>query len=131
VPEARAGGARLSDITIRSDSLRPEVELRGELDLSNVREIAEEITAIVENRALVLIVDLSKLGYIDSTGVGMLFRIARQLRERQQQMILVVPPDALIRSVLTLSAMETVASIEPTIEAARCGTDRRADPESE
>jgi anti-anti-sigma factor len=111
--------------------LCPEVELRGELDLSNVEETGEEIAAAVENRALVLILDLSKLSYLDSTGVRMLFRLARQLRERQQRMFLVVPPEALIRSVLALSAIETVATIEPTIEAARASSDHRNNPDSE
>jgi anti-sigma B factor antagonist len=116
---------------VRNHTYHPEVELRGDIDLTNVDEIAEEISATVENRALVLILDLSRLGYVDSTGVRMLFRLARQLRERQQQLILVVPPNARFRIVLHLSAIEMVATVEPTVEAARSRVDDQETIETE
>lgn len=110
-------------MTVREQGPRTEVALRGEIDLANVEAISMEVLDVMANDAMVLVLDVSEVTYLDSTGVRLLFRLARQLRERQQRLVLVVPEQALIRSVLTLSGVTHVMGMEPTLAEARAAVD--------
>ena len=44
--------------------------------------------------------DLSEVGYLDSSGVLLIFELATRLRNRGQDLELVVPDDSMIRRVL-------------------------------
>lgn len=83
----------------------------GELDLSNVPTITRELAGSVPNAALRLVLDLSQVSYMDSAGVGMLYALGRQLRDRQQEFILVVPTSAPIRRVLDVASVGSIAEI--------------------
>ena len=93
----------------------PVARLSGDIDLSNVDHLAKGLDAAVANHALGLVVDLSAVTYIDSTGVRLLFRLARRLRDRQQALHLVVPEGAKIRRILELSGLQAVAVTTPTL----------------
>jgi anti-sigma B factor antagonist len=51
------------------------IEARGELDLSNAQALDKELERAMEARAERIIVDLSGLEFIDSTGIAALGRI--------------------------------------------------------
>ncbi|MDQ1629013.1 MAG: hypothetical protein QOI54_2757 [Actinomycetota bacterium] len=92
--------------------------LDGELDLSNVPTITRELAASVPNTALRLVLDLSEVAYMDSAGLGMLYTLGRQLRDRQQALTLVVPREAMIRRVLEVASVGSIATIYDDQEAA-------------
>jgi anti-anti-sigma factor len=89
----------------------PVVRLRGDIDLSNVDTLAEAAEGAVPNSASGLVLDLSGVTYLDSTGLRLLFRLARRLGDRQQSLRLVVPDGARIARVLQLSGVGTVAEV--------------------
>ena len=65
--------------------------LSGEVDLANAGDIGAEISAQVPNAALGLVVDLTDVAYLDSSGIRVLFELAERLQSRQQAMRLVAP----------------------------------------
>lgn len=77
--------------------------VHGEIDLSNAAELEMAISHAVGNEAAGLVVDLSDVDYLDSSGVTLLFNLARRLARRQQEFVAVVPGDAHVREILTLS----------------------------
>lgn len=83
----------------------------GELDLSNVPGITRELATAVPNTAMRLVLDLSQVSYMDSAGLGMLYTLGRQLRDRQQALTLVVPSAAPIRRVLEVASVDSIATI--------------------
>jgi anti-anti-sigma factor len=93
----------------RGESLLARVD--GELDLSNVPSITRELAGSVPNAALRLVLDLTEVSYLDSAGIGMLYALGRQLRDRQQQFVLVVPSSAPIRRVLDVASVSSIAEI--------------------
>jgi anti-anti-sigma factor len=93
----------------RGESLLASVD--GELDLSNVPSITRELAGSVPNAALRLVLDLTDVSYLDSAGIGMLYALGRQLRDRQQQFVLVVPSNAPIRRVLDVASVSSIAEI--------------------
>src|SRR4051794_39194408 len=83
----------------------PSLAVTGEVDLSNVDEFCAALESAVPNSAFGLSLDLSGVTYLDSTGIRVLFRLDRELRERQQRLRIVVPEDAVIRRVLELAGV--------------------------
>jgi anti-sigma B factor antagonist len=70
------------------------VSIRGEVDLSNATEVRDAIGQVASADVTVIVVDLSETGYLDSSGIAMLFRLAERLGHRRQELRLVVPPDS-------------------------------------
>ena len=100
-----------ADLRFRGDLLNPVVLLRGEVDGSNADDLAERIAAAIRNDALALVLDLSQVTYLDSSGVRLVFRLARGLRDRQQALHLVVPAGSRVRRLLDLAGVEEVARV--------------------
>lgn len=89
----------------------PVVRLCGEIDLSNADAMAEVAEGAVPNSAQGLVLDLSGVTYLDSTGLRLVFRLARRLGDRQQALRLVVPEGARISRVLDFAGVSTVAEV--------------------
>ncbi|UBU16960.1 STAS domain-containing protein [Nonomuraea gerenzanensis] len=73
------------------------VSLAGEMDVDNVSEVRKclnEAAAAPEPR---LVVDLSALTFIDTTGLGVLVRMLASLRDRNGTMALVAPDGQVLR----------------------------------
>jgi anti-sigma B factor antagonist len=92
--------------------------LDGEVDISNAKEVEAEIAAAVSNDAWALVVDLSRVRYLDSAGVRLLVGLARRLRTRGQELRIAIPEGAPIKEVLVLSNLEEVAPLHATVEEA-------------
>lgn len=89
----------------------PVVRLRGEIDLSNAEALGAAAEGAVSNRARGLVLDLSEVTFLDSTGLRLVFQLARRLRDRQQALRLVVPEGARIARLLTLAGVASVAEV--------------------
>jgi anti-anti-sigma factor len=93
----------------------PVATLSGEVDLSNVDDLAQRLESSVTNHCRGLVLDLSAVTYLDSTGLRLVYRLARQLGDRQQGLRLVVPPSSRILRVLTLAGVGSVATVVPNL----------------
>jgi anti-anti-sigma factor len=94
--------------------------LNGEIDLSNATSVNERLLEAVPNTAESMVLDLSGTGYLDSSGVRLIFELAQRLRNRSQRLLLVVPADSNLRRVLSLTEVEQVVPMcESVAEAVR------------
>jgi anti-anti-sigma factor len=87
------------------------LRVSGEIDLSNATLVRDAIGAALPDLPVVT-VDLSDTTYLDSAGIAMFFRLSERLSYDRQELHLVVPPDAPIRRVLTLTRLDEVISIK-------------------
>jgi anti-anti-sigma factor len=94
-------------------------KFRGEIDLSNVGELRQELTGVTPNDALGIVFDLSEVDYLDSAGLRMIQLLREDLRVRSQRLQLVIPDDSVIRDVLRLAGLNWREDIVLTVEAAR------------
>jgi anti-anti-sigma factor len=101
----------VAQVHIEGSAGWPVAQLTGEVDLSNADDLGLLVEGSVSNAALGLVLDLTGVTYLDSTGLRLVFRLARELRDRQQQLCLVVPPDALIWRVLRLGGIPDVIHV--------------------
>ena len=110
--------ARLAQLDLDDHSGITIATVDGEIDLSNAAELEVAISHAVGNEALGLVVDLVHVDYLDSSGVTLLFNLARRLSRRQQKFVVVVPGEAHVREILSLSgAAEALALHESLSEA--------------
>jgi anti-sigma B factor antagonist len=80
--------------------------VEGEVDLSNRAPLAARLVDAVENSATGLMLDLSALEFMDSSGVHMLYELSERLATRQQRFAVVLPPNRPPRRVIELSGVE-------------------------
>jgi anti-sigma B factor antagonist len=92
------------------------VSIRGEVDLSNATEVRDAIGQIASADLTVIVVDLSETGYLDSSGIAMLFRLAERLGHRRQELRLVVPPDSPLRAALELTNLPQTIPVQDALE---------------
>ena len=77
--------------------------LDGEVDLSNARDIGAAIRSAMSNRPLALVLDLTVVRYIDSTGVELIYQLRESLRARGQKLLLVIPTASPVHASLRLA----------------------------
>lgn len=65
------------------------VELRGELDVYTCRTARKEFRALLDSAHRRLLLDLGRLTFIDSAGLGMLVRLLRRVRDMGGDLVLV------------------------------------------
>jgi anti-anti-sigma factor len=92
--------------------------LSGEIDMSNANEVGDELSSAVPNTALGLVLDLTALTYLDSSGVHLVFDLADRLRQRQQQLRIVVPEGAPVRRILRIVELGGTVPIVAAVDAA-------------
>ena len=93
-------------------------QVTGELDIAGASRTGEEIAGAVPTSARGLIVDFSQLEFIDSSGVAMLFGLARRLSGRRQQLRVVAPQGGAVTRVLDIVEFERAAPIVTELERA-------------
>jgi anti-anti-sigma factor len=81
------------------------LRLRGEIDISNARDLFAAIEGAVPSGTATIVMDLSEITYLDSAGVKLLVQLADRLRIRRRELRLVVPEQSPIRAVLELTGL--------------------------
>ena len=99
----------LATLRVRERSGIVMAVVEGEIDLSNAPGLLVELSASVPNGARGLLLDLSGLEFLDSSGVHMLYDVADRLATRQQRFAVVLEPDAPPRRAIELSGVEPAA----------------------
>ena len=108
-PRIRVSDDELATLRVRERGDIVIADVEGEIDLSNASSLLMDLAASVPNTARGLVVDLSGLEFLDSSGVHMLYDIADRLATRQQRFAVVIPPDAPPRRAIELSGVEPAA----------------------
>jgi anti-anti-sigma factor len=109
---------RLADLALEdADGGALIARIRGEVDASNAAELRMAIVERLSNETVGLILDFSDTSYLDSTGIALLFELARGLGARRQSLRIVVPPASPIRRVVDLCDVAGVAAVDDVSEA--------------
>ncbi|WP_170140926.1 STAS domain-containing protein [Allonocardiopsis opalescens] len=95
------------------------VHLTGEIDISNALEVSTRLVLAANHAAEnTIIVDLSGLRFIDSSGVDALDTAARLIRASGGRLTLSRPRPS-VRKVLWITGMDKVAPVLPDLPAPR------------
>ena len=93
------------------------VHVEGEIESSNSDELRTALSGRLKNYSSGLVVDLSSATYLDSSGIELIFDLARRMRTHRQSLRLVVPTEAPMRRVLELCDINEAAPVDLTVDA--------------
>jgi anti-anti-sigma factor len=99
------------------------VTLRGELDVFNAAEMTAAIEAAVPPDAHGAVLDLSAVGFLDSTAIRKLFALSARLAERRQRVHVVSPEGSMTLRTLQLVEFSRAAPMHDTLEEALAGVE--------
>jgi anti-anti-sigma factor len=92
--------------------------LTGELDISVAELTKRKIGESVPSSARGVVVDMSGLDFMDSSGVSMLFALARQVGSHRQQLVVVAPSGRPVARVLQIVEFGRAAPVREDLDAA-------------
>jgi anti-anti-sigma factor len=92
--------------------------LTGELDISVAEQTGRQIGEAVPSSALGVVVDMGELEFMDSSGVSMLFSLARQVGSHRQQLRVVAPPGKPVSRVLEIVEFSRAAPVDADLDSA-------------
>jgi anti-anti-sigma factor len=93
------------------------VQIAGEIDMSNSREIEQVLTRI-PNQALGLVLDLRQTTFLDSAAISLLHDITTRMTERSQLLVIVCDSQSRPRRVLSLTGVDTRVKVLGDVEQA-------------
>ncbi len=105
------------DVHVRNDGASTVIEVQGEVDLYTSPKVREAIVAATKARAKAVIVDLSGVGYMDSSGVATLVE-GLQFSRGYGGVFRLAGLGATVRQVFQFAKLERVFDIYPDVAAA-------------
>lgn len=103
--------------TIRKQKDIAIVEVEGQLIVGNRQELKQRVLDEFESGTRKVLVDFSRTGYIDSSGLGVLVSLAKKLRDDGGELRLANLNDDL-RTLFELTKLDTLFPIADTRERA-------------
>jgi len=87
----------LLSVDIEKTNGRARIALSGELDISSAGRVEEELAALQAESPQLLVLDLRKLDFMDSTGLRLIVRADEAARARGTRFVIVRGPEAVQR----------------------------------
>ena len=91
------------------------MRLSGEIDLSNSRQLHQQLESVVEGWSRVVI-DLAEIKYLDSQGLRLIKQLCNKVDNDGTELQLVAPPDGFARQVLEMARMSDYVEIRDALE---------------
>jgi anti-sigma B factor antagonist len=98
-------------LTVSGSADRAIVSLEGELDLATAPQLREQLVTLAEQDDSDIVVDLTRLAFIDSTGLSVLVMALNRSRTNGGSMVLRNPSDSVMR-ILEITGLVSVFGIE-------------------
>jgi len=89
------------------------VELSGEVDIYTAPRFKEDLLALIDEGAGTIVVDLTKVDFIDSTALGVLIGGVKRLHPRDGRLVLVANSRP-VQKILAITGLDKVFTIVPT-----------------
>lgn len=105
------------EIAEQSDGDTPVLKVKGEIDVSTAPELRDRLVQINQRGASNVVVDLSEVTFLDSTGLGVLVSGLKRFRSGGGDLRLVVTGKS-VSKVLEITGLTEVFQIFDTAEAA-------------
>lgn len=99
--------------------------LRGELDIGSAGKVEEELRRVEQDAPSLIVLDLRKLEFMDSSGLRVIMAADQRAREEDRRVAVVQGPDA-VRRVFEITRLDERLEIvdDPsTLESAEAGAD--------
>jgi len=102
---------QLGQVGVERDGHTVVVWFAGEMDVTNSDELIGQAGDQATNDVQRLILDLSGLQFLDSSGIRALVALVRRLSARGTVVTMVVPEESPIRRILEITRMEEIVPL--------------------
>lgn len=109
--------AHLAQIVVRQTNRVTIIRVDGEMDVSNATTVHSVLADALGTADAGLVMDLSRVGFIDSSSVSLVLNVAYELGQRRRSFCVVAPQGCHVRRVLELMGLADEA-IEESLESA-------------
>jgi anti-anti-sigma factor len=110
------------DIAVRLNQGIPVADVGGEIDLSNITDLADALANALKTstigRGSGLVVDLTRVTYLNSATIKLLFDLSENMRTRELNLCVVLAAEAPTRKLLLLVKFDQIAPLFPTVDEA-------------
>lgn len=104
-------------VTSRENGDRTVVEVTGEIDVYTAPALREELSRLVDGEHTNLVVDLTQVSFMDSTGLGVLVGALKKVRTLGGDLQLVITQERILK-VFRITALTQVFTIHSTLDEA-------------
>lgn len=94
------------------------VSVEGELDLYSAPQLREAVTAAVQDGADHIVLDLTGVPFMDSSGLGVVVACLKRLRESGGELSVVTPPSSPPTKLLSLTGLDRAIPTHATVDEA-------------
>jgi anti-anti-sigma factor len=98
------------DLQTESEGNSALVRIRGDLDLQVAQQVADELTRVESSGPDPLVLDLSSLSFMDSSGMGVIAAAHARAVEAGRRFLIVDPPPG-VRRAFEMSGLDEVITI--------------------
>ncbi len=98
----------------------PVLGVSGEIDVYTAPSLRERLLDLAQQGTTRVVVDLSAVSFVDSTGLGVLVSGLKRFREAGGDLVLVVVQPQILK-VLEITGLTTVFSVHATVDDALAG----------
>jgi anti-sigma B factor antagonist len=95
----------------------PVIEVVGELDLSTVAYWESTVSRAARSTERVVL-DVSRVEFLDSAGVHALFRMLTTLQSQKKRLVIVAPAEGRVRRLIEILDLPSLASVCDTLDEA-------------
>lgn len=93
------------------------LEVAGEIDVYTAPQLRERLIALIEGGARQVVVDLGRVEFLDSTGLGVLVGALKRLRVVDGELLLVCAQERLLK-IFRITGLDRVFSLYDSVESA-------------
>ncbi|HEX5541059.1 MAG TPA: STAS domain-containing protein [Micromonospora sp.] len=104
-------------LTTRTVAEHTVLEVGGEVDVYTAPRLRERLVEVIEGGGRRVIVDLGRVDFLDSTGLGVLVGALKRLRATGGTFGLVCDRESLLK-IFRITALDQVFPLYPTVDAA-------------
>lgn len=104
-------------VSVSTDSTRTVVTVSGEIDLATQGQLRAQLNELIVAGKVNLVLDLSGVSFVDSTGLGALIGARRRVHAFNGSLALVIPNESVMK-VFAITGLVKVFDIHDTLDAA-------------
>lgn len=102
------------DVEVIDDGLSTIVELVGEIDAYTAPVLKESLLPLTEEAGANIIVDLEKVNYMDSTGLGVFISALKSSKEHESKLKLTHLQERVYR-LFKITSLDSIITIDTTV----------------
>ena len=88
-----------------------DISVEGELDVSTADKLKEYLHNLADEKILDMKINLERLDYIDSTGLGVMIGVLKKLKMDNKE-IYILNPKSNVKKIFTIAGLDKIFKVE-------------------